>query len=684
MDSPKNDSEVPINVLRSYALSMIKNTYCKVTPSGGVHIYLLSRTKPKASQPRATHDVNIDYQANTGTGRGKYIVADYRWDPCGDKKEYYTKMVESPDTIAVMENTDDVLNAYLKDLEDAGHIRDRKNSEIDKIVSILKPYVKEGTRDDFSLYVAGYFKKQGYSQEVTENIINDVFSSDEQISKRIQNVERTYQKRDEEIQGWKFLQEFLSKNDQDALSKLTHTNVDRLKLKIEASIRQQKDPTRTLLAAYLEKHLMIFTDPYVHKYYTQDENGSFQEIDDIFIMLFCNDHFGANRINKDLCYSVFKYFTVPIEKDYDLLEFNNGVLNTKTQEFITNKRQLTKVPKLKMDLDWNPEASGLEIEKLVRRILCNPEYPEDIDLWMRAVGHAFMGDNRIGKLVIVTGPSGTGKSTLTTMLQRIFVCSQIPTSKINENERFTLQPLVNADINIDDDIDNGLLRGIGNLNTVITGNGLSIEVKGENRSINLTNPQIPRLFANGNTLPPVLGEGFERRLLLIHAVNQIDYDERNDTLQNDILLGDYDKKGLEWLVYTTITKYWEKMKEPITSQKVEEKMKEEHEFKSYPLKVGVAQLFQDSEYEHDFIPMVEVIRAVKKWCLHNYKVGKISKEHKRPTMKHIKNAIDNASFDHTQHHVDDGTEKGKRLQCYDYMKKSKNYKFYIGESEDFL
>ena len=139
LDSPKIETDVPINVLRSYALKMIEGTYCTVTPSGGVHIYLLSKTKPSASQPRATHNANVDYQANTGTGRGKYVVADYRWDVSGEYKEFYKKMVESPETVAIVENSDDILLAYLKDLEDAGHIKDKKNTELDKIVEILKP-----------------------------------------------------------------------------------------------------------------------------------------------------------------------------------------------------------------------------------------------------------------------------------------------------------------------------------------------------------------------------------------------------------------------------------------------------------------------------------------------------------------------------------------------------------------
>lgn len=673
LDSPKNENDIPINVLREYAKDMIKNTYSTVTPSGGVHIYLLSRNKPQAKQPRSTHNVNIDYQANTGTGRGKYVVADYRWDLSGEHKELYEKIAESPENVAIIENTDDLLNAYLKNLEIAGHIRNRKDAETATIVDLLKPYVREGIRQNYSCAIAGYFKKQGYSQEFTENIINEVFASDEEISRRVRNVELTFQKPDDEILGWNYLKEVLSQRDLQELSSLTQSHVDDLKSKINYSLSKYKDPTTSMLAAYLQKHLMIFTDPHIYKYYRQDEDGSFVEIDDIDIMLFCNEQFGSGKISRTLCNNVFKYFTEPVEKDYDLIEFHNGILNTKTQEFFTNKRQLTKVPKLQLNLDWNPEAPGLEIEALINRLLDNDEYPEDKDLWLRAVGHAFMGSNRIGKIVITTGPSGTGKSTLTTVLQRIFKTSQIPTSKISDNERFTLHALVGKDINIDDDINNGVLRNIGNLNTVVTGNGLDIEVKGENRIIHLDNKQIPRLFANGNTLPPVLGEGFERRLLLIHANNKIKYSERNDTLQNDILQGEYDEKGMEWFVHTAIMKYWENMDKPITSEATEAKMKEEHEFRSYPLKVGVSQLFEDDYEEGNYLTVGEVNKAVKRWSWWAWKHGKISREHRKPSTHQITRAMDNAGFTQGRKNIMDEDGERNTLRIYEDIRTTPFY-----------
>lgn len=122
--------------------------------------------------------------------------------------------------------------------------------------------------------------------------------------------------------------------------------------------------------------------------------------------------------------------------------------------------------------------------------------------------------------------------------------------------------MIDKDVNIDDDINNGILKGIGYLNTVISGKSIDIEIKGRNESVKLGNQQIPQMYSNGNTLPPVFGEGWGTRLALIKAPNAKPKEEQDRTIHSKISQGEYDL-DLEWLVYNAIKSYWELGTAPI-------------------------------------------------------------------------------------------------------------------------
>ena len=187
-------------------------------------------------------------------------------------------------------------------------------------------------------------------------------------------------------------------------------------------------------------------------------------------------------------------------------------LNTKTKEFTNDKTKLNTIPKVVIPFNWNPEAEGGYIQKVFEEILDIKNNPENMELWLRIVGHMFMGWNSIEKIMIVVGPSRSGKSTLSTALERIFNVSRIPTQKIVKNDRFALIDLIDKDLNIDDDINNGVLKNIGYFNTIISGKTIAVEKKGLNEPVILQNQQIPRIMANGNSLPPVIGEGWVQDL----------------------------------------------------------------------------------------------------------------------------------------------------------------------------
>ena len=139
-------------------------------------------------------------------------------------------------------------------------------------------------------------------------------------------------------------------------------------------------------------------------YYERLENGQFQQIDHLRIVEYCNETFESNQISETTCKKVLPFITKTVTKDYNILEFSNGLLNTKTREFTTDKTQLKCIPKLTMNFKWNPEAKGNYIQEVFERILSYHEDPANMELWLRIVGHAFMAKNHIAKFMVVVGP----------------------------------------------------------------------------------------------------------------------------------------------------------------------------------------------------------------------------------------------------------------------------------------
>lgn len=642
LDIPKpNSDHIPINVLKECMQYAINDTYSVKTGSGGYHIYFLSREKPVAKQPK----LNIDYQTNTGELKGKYIVSNFIYDKEGNKI-CYEKLEESPDIIFSVRNSDEVLNKLLTDLEEKGYSLKPETEYTSQIANIISKNLRKGSRNDLVFCLSGYLRKKSFKLDTASHIVRMAFKDDEELTERLNVVKRAYKQDMYRLKGWKGLKEHLNGSDLKELEALIGGDELSLKSTIMRTLAKQVEPKPKLLANYLNSELTLYKDPKLMKYYERIEDGTIIEIDSIRIEEFMNDVFGNNQITASKCKAMLNYVTNHIKRNYDIILFNNGFLNTRTREFNPDKSELDEIPKLSLPFNYNSEAKEGRIKTLLNDILDNPKYPNDKELWLRAVGHAFIGANRIGKMVIVQGESGTGKSTLSTILKRVFTgsFSEVKTQAIVKNERFTLHSLIGNSINIDDDIANGILKGIGNLNTLITGNGLEVEIKGESRKIQAEAEQIPKLFANGNTLPPIVGTGIERRLLLIHADNQVSYDKKDDYLQADILSGKYDKDGIEWLIYTAINLYLDKQDEPLTSKTDEQRMNAEYELKAYPLKCGIEQLFTESYEETDYIEKKEVHKLVKQWCRQAYKKGLISSEHRKPSIRAINNAMDKAGF----------------------------------------
>lgn len=429
--------------------------------------------------------------------------------------------------------------------------------------------------------------------------------------------------------------------------------------KIYNILENDGQPPAKLLIESIEQYTDLYFDNSTLKYYAKVKNKEGKEqlrqISNNDITSYCNEAFGPNKINSDICLRVFKFITRDIEKDYSLLEFTNGSLKLDNNDykFFENEFFNDRIPKIVFPFEWNPifeDDEENKIENLINDILkCDDfGFEENIDNFYKCVANACMPVNSQHVFTIFLGSPGTGKSTILTMLKRIFEFSEVPIPDIIKNERFALTPAVDKDINIDDDLQTESWKNIGKLNTFVSGNGIQVEVKGKNGRIFLNQYSTPKLFGSTNTLPKVKGMGYKRRLILIKAENKVSEDKKDDTLQYDITNGKYDK-GLAKLIYKSINLFYDN-RNNLFSEESRKAMLDEWDLRADPLNYVIDKFFKVPNTDELFsgkcrdIPVSEVNDMIKMFLRDLFDKGRIDSIHANPSLHKIKKAMLDKGF----------------------------------------
>ena len=721
LDSPKNENDVPIDDLLNVCEGLLKTTHTRKTPSGGYHIYLLSKNKPELKQP----SFNIDYQTNTGKRKGKYVVCNYRYgikyndnsidlnkfykenkelklENFSFHKEEYTQVKNSPDEVLVVESTDEVLSKIIQEIEEkrlwtppikktikiVEHNREVKSQkDTEDLIRILKGYVREGTRDELAKSVSGYLYKKGYNLDKCTQIFKEVFHDDEEIEHRIDLLERTFNKPKKEVAGIGALRELLSPRDINSIKSIVenHKKPDRKEIdfnvidideRIAYYLEYGYNVTDKMIIESVEKNSTLFFESSTLNYYVKNGDETIRQIDSLFIVNHCNKLFGYNEVSRKQCERVLNFITRPIKMKPYVLQFTNGMLvinnDDNTLTFHENEFCQDFIPKIIFPFRWNSNADGGKIQEAVENILSTKKngFKDNKDVFLKCVGHSCMGGIEKGIFPIIVGKPGAGKSTLLTMLKRFFSYSEVPIPDIIKNDRFTLSPMVGKHVNIDDDLQSDVWKGIGKLNTIITGNGGSVEIKGENERITLNSYNTPKLWGGSNAVPPVVGDGFERRMIILIADITLSPDNVDDSFQMDILNGKYDE-GLEWLIFQSINLYMDNRSKPFVSVEHKEAMIKEHKFKSDPLKSAIEFIFIDSDVNDLEVRVVN--REIKNWFRWATRKGYIFDEHKKPSMRAIKNAMDRAGYFQTMKRFHDENGDSRTHRVYEDIKINKDW-----------
>lgn len=419
----------------------------------------------------------------------------------------------------------------------------------------------------------------------------------------------------------------------DVITTLRTKHFDNLTEKIKSLFSEHKAPSKQMLADYINASDEFFVVHDIKKKFKKTPHG-FVEITLRDISNFFNNEFGFNKVSMKKCNECMDYITRELTIDYDVIQFKNGLYNTRTNEFMQDKFASEYIPKLNLTgfcyhEDAKDEFQATKLYSEIKAILKTdkPKWKTwNEKIYFKSIGSCYHATNVADKLFVLVGKSGSRKSTLLTINKRIFndnYCN-MKIQQIVKNERFVLVPTVNKSILIDDDASDLQISNIGNLNSFVSGTGLYVEFKNANDGVYLNEHNTPRIWCASNELFNVVGSGFKRRLCLILCDNEFDRNKSTKQYMVDINNGERDKE-LELMISYCLQLYASERDCAFLTQEQEDTMFDEFEFKSYVERKFVQEVFEYADelaeimeqemLEDGKTPRYDV--DVGKWCI-NY------------------------------------------------------------------
>ena len=203
-------------------------------------------------------------------------------------------------------------------------------------------------------------------------------------------------------------------------------------------------------------------------------------------------------IHEALCYAVKqthvtetlallkdRYMTeLPPDGDMPCLHPNyinvkNGFIDARTGEFTSHKKTNIK-SLIQLPVKYDPKAKCPKIDAFLSDILKESE--ADIKLAHEIIGYSMLQQVPLGKMVILLGPTHTGKSTFLKLITNFLGATNVSGISLqaldDENLRFSRSGLYGKLANICGDLSRKALAGDSKIKEITAGDRLSVERKG--------------------------------------------------------------------------------------------------------------------------------------------------------------------------------------------------------------
>ena len=463
--------------------------------------------------------------------------------------------------------------------------------------NIVGEYIWEGTPLEVSQIKAHemytlYYEDLAYidieldMDKIKEDLLNSLIVLGKDLNKKMKILDARS----------KFIDDYLT----GVIATLRTKYFDNLNKTIKELFSEHKSPNKQMLADYLNASGEFYIVHDIKKRFKKTKHG-FIEITPQDVSNFFNKEFGYNKVSLKRCYECIDYINRELAIDYDIVQFQNDLYNTRTCTFSSDEFASEYIPKLNLGNfsyieNAKDEYFATNLYNELHSILkTDREHWKNWneEIFYKSVGSCYSGVNFTDKMFVIVGKSWSRKSTLLCILKRVFndnYCNK-KIQEIVKNERFVLIPTVNKAVLIDDDASDLQLNNIGNLNSFISGTGLYVEFKNANDGVHLNENNTPRIWCASNELFNVVGSGFKRRLCLILCDNVFDRDKSSKEYMVAINNGERDKE-LELLISYSLQLFASGKDGAFLTQEQEDCMYDEFEFRSYPERKFVETVFQ--------------------------------------------------------------------------------------------